>query len=227
MFDIKLAGENAIIIYFGDEASPELAEKIAFYTDFLRGSLGDLIIDVVPSYTSALISYDLNLVNHQDFCNQVSETLAKAIFVKQHQQSGVVEIPVYYDPHVGLDLENILKAKALSLSEFIAIHSEQTYLVYAIGFSPAFAFLAEVDKRIQMQRLKTPRIEIPAGSVGIADNQTAVYPINSSGGWNIVARTPIDLSLDNADNLKRFMVGQRVKFRPIDRQEYIALGGQF
>ena len=227
MFDIKLAGENTIIIYFGDEVAPELAEKIAFYTEFLQHSLSDFIIDMVPSYTSLLISYRLDLLSHQDFCNQVSTTLAKAIYVKQEQSSDVVEIPVYYDPEVGLDLDRILLETELSLQEFIHIHSQRTYLIYAIGFSPAFAFLAEVDQRIQMPRLKIPRIKIPAGSVGIADKQTAVYPIDSSGGWNIVGRTPIDLSLNDYENLQRFMVGHRVKFRAIDRQEYIVLGGQF
>jgi inhibitor of KinA len=226
MFDIKLAGENAIIIYFGDEVASELVEKIAFYTEFLHDNLSDLIIDIVPSYTTALITYDLNVVSHQDFCNQVSEALAKAIFVKQKYHSDVVEIPVYYDPEVGLDLARILSEKGLSLDEFISIHSNQTYLVYAIGFSPTFAFLAEVDERIQAPRLTTPRIQIPAGSVGIADNQTAVYPIDSSGGWNIVGRTPIDLSFNNEKNLNRFMVGYRVKFKPVSRRKFLALGGQ-
>jgi len=226
MFDIKLAGENAIIIYFGDEASPELAEQIAFYTELLHDNLDDLIIDIVPSYTSVLITYDLNELSHQAFCNQVSQVLTKAIFVKQKHQSDIIEIPVFYDHEVGLDLKRILVEKDLSLSEFIELHSQQTYLVYAIGFSPAFAFLAEVDQRIQMPRLSTPRIQIPAGSVGIADKQTAVYPIDSSGGWNIVGRTPVDLSLNNYENLKRFMVGNQVQFKPIDRQEYLYLGGK-
>ena len=226
MFEIKLASENAIIIYFGEQASPDLAEKIAFYSEFLHDRLGELIIDIVPSYTSALISYDLSNSNHQTFCNLVSTVLAQAIFVKEEQSGDVIDIPVYYAEEVGFDLARMLTEKDLSLAEFINIHSQQTYLVYAIGFSPAFAFLAEVDKRIQMPRLSTPRMKIPAGSVGIAGKQTAVYPIESAGGWNIVGRTPIDLSLNDYDNLKRFMVGHQVKFKPIDRQEFLALGGR-
>lgn len=227
MFDIKLASENAIIIYFGDEVAPELAEKIAFYTQLLQQSLNELIIDVVPSYTSVMISYRIDKIDYDDFCQQVSTTLSKANFVKEQQQSVLIEIPAYYDPEVGLDLEEILSERELSLDKFIDIHSNQTYLIYAIGFSPVFAFLGMVDKRIQMPRLKTPRVKIPAGSVGIADNQTAVYPIDSSGGWNIVARTPIDLSLSNNENLNRFKIGNKVKFTAIDRQQYLSLGGKF
>jgi KipI family sensor histidine kinase inhibitor len=98
-------------------------------------------------------------------------------------------------------------------------------LIYAIGFSPAFAFLGEVDGRIQLPRLATPRIKIPAGSVGIAESQTAIYPADSSGGWNIVGRTLLDLSLNNPDNVDKFRVGDKVKFYSITRDEYIANGG--
>jgi len=226
MFEIKLAGENAIIIYFGEQSSPELAEKIAFYSEFLHDRLGELIIEVVPSYTSTFISYDLSNCDYQTFCNLVSTSLAQAIFVNEEHAAEVIDIPVYYAEEVGLDLARMLTEKELSLAEFINIHSQQTYLVYAIGFSPAFAFLAEVDERIQMPRLTTPRIQIPAGSVGIADNQTAVYPIESAGGWNIVGRTPIDLSLNDYSNLQRFKVGHQVKFKSIDRQAFLALGGR-
>ena len=87
------------------------------------------------------------------------------------------------------------------------------------------AFLGELDPRLHSARLITPRIRIPAGSVGIADNQTAVYPVASSGGWNIIGKTPIDLSINNNENIKRFSVGDKVKFVPISQQEFLLLGG--
>jgi KipI family sensor histidine kinase inhibitor len=220
-----MAGENAIIIYFGDRVSSDLIEKISFYTQSLTDELAELIIDVVPSYTSLMVSYKLNLVNHEDFCQQVEQILLSKSVVSDPGRSRVIEIPVYYDLDVGLDLEALLNYKNLSLEQFIEIHSSTKYLVYAIGFSPAFAFLGEVDPRIRKPRLQNPRIKIPAGSVGIADNQTAVYPTNSSGGWNIIGKTPMDLSLDNPENLTRFIVGDHVRFIPIDKQQYLYLGG--
>lgn len=225
MATIKLAGENSIIIYFGDQATPELAKRIAFYTEQLSEQLGDVIIDVMPSYTSLMISYRINLINHSDFCNEVDHILSTSDFVASGVHSNLIEIPVYYGLDVGLDLESLLNDKGLSLEEFIKIHSSNNYLVYAIGFSPAFAFLGKVDDRISCARLTRPRIKIPAGSVGIADNQTAVYPITSSGGWNIVGRTPLDLSLNKPDNIKRFSVGDNVHFVPISQEEYVSLGG--
>ena len=86
--------------------------------------------------------------------------------------------------------------------------------------------MGEVDKRIQSPRLATPRINIPAGSVGIAESQTAIYPTDSSGGWNIVGRTLLDLSLNNPENINKFKTGDRVKFYSITRDEYVNNGGQ-
>lgn len=225
MFNIKLAGENTIIIYFGDHAAPKLAEQVAFYTQQLLDALGNIIIDVVPSYTSLMISYRLSLIDHHDFCDQVEQLLSNSTFEPSDVNSNLIEIPVYYGLDVGLDLDSLLNDKGLKLEEFIAIHSSKTYLVYAIGFSPAFAFLGKVDDRISATRLARPRIKIPAGSIGIADNQTAVYPITSSGGWNIVGRTPVDLSLKEPENIKRFSVGDRVRFMPISQEKYCSLGG--
>ncbi len=225
MYEIKLAGENAIIIYFGNEISPHLVRKIAFYRSRLEHYLADVIIDMVPSYTSLLVSYRLDRINHANFCQQVSQLLSMDYQGTDRIATSQVDIPVYYDEEVGLDLADVLAKTQLSLEQFIAIHSAQTYLTYAIGFSPVFAFLGTVDKRIQLPRLSTPRISIPAGSVGLANNQTAVYPVSSSGGWNIVGRTPLNLSLSDESNLTRFELGCSVTFTPIDRQQFIDLGG--
>lgn len=226
MFEIKLAGENAVIIYFTDAISPELTQKIAYYTEIHKAQLNEYIIDVIPSYNSLLITYRIELINHNDFCKKVTELLNNTNPNKITFSSDSITIPVYYSYEVGLDLERLLNEKNVSLEEFISIHSQQSYLVYAIGFSPAFAFLGEVDKRIQAPRLDIPRLKIPAGSVGIANQQTAVYPIESSGGWNIVGRTPLDLSLNNPDNLTRFKVGQQIRFEAIDKNTYLNMGGQ-
>jgi KipI family sensor histidine kinase inhibitor len=147
-------------------------------------------------------------------------------FSDSNQQSNLIHIPVYYGFETGLDLERLLAEKNISLDEFIQLHSSNEYLVHAIGFSPVFAFLGEVDIRIQAPRLATPRIKIPAGSVGIADSQTAVYPSDSSGGWNIIGRTLLDLSLDKPENLEKFKTGDRVKFYSITRNEYLKFGGE-
>lgn len=225
MAHIQLAGENAIIVYFGKAVSPALSQRIIFYRALLQAALADYIVDSIPSYTSLLITYRVHKILHDDFCDKV-KGLIKTPYLAQESEQACIEIPVFYDYSVGLDLTKLLVEKQLSLAAFIALHSEQTYYVYATGFSPAFAFLGQLHPTLHQPRHSTPRLKVPAGSVGIADDQTAIYPIDSPGGWHIIGRTPWDLSLKNPDNLHRFNVGQRVKFLPINAQTFVDLGGE-
>jgi KipI family sensor histidine kinase inhibitor len=226
MHKITLAGENSILIYFGDKIDASLPVHIANFSVALKAHFPQIIIDLIPAYTSLLVSYDLSLTNHAQFSKEVATLLDNFEFSAAEKSSNLIHIPVYYDVEVGFDLERLLTEKKLSFEAFIDLHSAPEYLVYAIGFSPVFAFLGEVDVKIQLPRLATPRIKIPAGSVGIADNQTAIYPTDSAGGWNIIGRTPLDLSLNNPDNLDKFKTGDRVKFDPISRAEFIKSGGK-
>ena len=226
MHKIILAGESSLLIYFGNKIDPSLPRNIANFANQLKKHFSESIINLTPSYTSLLVNYDLNKTNYQQFKTQVSELLEQFSFEQAEQISKVIHIPVYYGFEVALDLEKLLAEKELTIDEFIHIHTSQTYQVYAIGFSPVFAFLGQVDEQIQAPRLATPRIKIPAGSVGIADRQTAVYPIDSSGGWNIVGRTVLDLSLNDPKNIDKFKIGDEVKFYSISRDEFIRYGGQ-
>ena len=225
MHNIVSAGENALLIYFGDKIDATLPEKIGNFANQLKNTLSDVIVDLIPSYTSLHVSYDLNKIAEQDLRTQIEQCLTQQESQSSVLESNTTHIPVYYGLEVGLDLERLLAEKNLDLDVFIEIHTEQEYLIYAIGFSPVFAFLGEVDERIQLPRLPTPRIKIPAGSVGIAESQTAIYPADSSGGWNIVGRTLLDLSLNNPENVDKFRVGDKVKFYSITRDEYLKNGG--
>ena len=224
MHKIILAGESSILIYFGNKIDNSLPKNIAIFANELNTQFSDLIIDSIPSYTSLLVNYDLSKISYLEFSAEVQNLLENFKFSDSVQTSDLIHIPVNYGFETGLDLEKLLAEKDLSLDEFIDIHSSQEYLVHAIGFSPAFAFLGQVDELIQAPRLATPRIKIPAGSVGIANSQTAVYPSESSGGWNIIGRTPLDLSLNNPESLNKFKVGDRVKFYPITHDEFSRYG---
>ena len=226
MHKITPASEDSLLIYFGHQIDPDLVRMIAGFSQQLQRTMAELIVDLVPSYTSLLVRYDLSLVSYESIYARIEQLLADYRPDDQSYNSQTIHIPVYYSPEVGLDLTQLLVQKNLTLEEFIEIHSAQAYLIYAIGFAPGFAFLGEVDARIQAPRLSTPRVSIPAGSVGIADSQTAVYPTQSSGGWNIIGRTVLDLSLNDPKNIDRFKVGDYVQFYPISRDEYLKNGGQ-
>ncbi|HDY82106.1 MAG TPA: carboxyltransferase domain-containing protein, partial [Halieaceae bacterium] len=132
---------------------------------------------------------------------------------------------VYYAAEVGEDLESLAQHAGLSTAEVIDLHSSTEYRVYAIGFAPGFAYLGQVDERIAAPRLTTPRLKVPRGAVAIADRQTAVYPAVSPGGWNLIGRCPVRMFDPDAEPTMPVTVGDRVRFEPVSRERFVALGG--
>ena len=128
-------------------------------------------------------------------------------------------MPICYD--FSLDLENISKILKISKNEIIKIHSETKFFVYMIGFIPGHPFMGDLNQRLFLNRLKTPRVKIPAGSVGIVEKFCNIYPYESPGGWNIIGRTPLRLfDKNNNDNPSLLSPGDNVRFRSISKEEF-------
>jgi len=136
-----------------------------------------------------------------------------------------VSLPVCYDPELAPDLEDVAANAGVGVAEVARLHSGTAYAVLATGFAPGFAYMGDVDARIAMARLTTPRPRVEAGAVGIADRRTGVYPAAGPGGWRLIGRVPAALFADAAERIARFRPGGSVEFRPIDRDEYEAAGG--
>jgi inhibitor of KinA len=132
----------------------------------------------------------------------------------------IIRIPVCYDERLGIDLENIVSKNKISIEEIIKIHTEETYLVYCLGFLPGFAYMGKVNAAIQIARHASPRKEVQAGSVGIAGMQTGIYPMNSPGGWQIIGRTPIKIFDKDPAILGKLSAGNRIQFYPIAFSEF-------
>lgn len=224
-FSIEIAGDSALILYFSDQPSAEVSEKIQQTQQRLLAVMGDDIIDTVASYGSLLIIFDPLKTDYwllkQQLAN-ISSTTASST----SGDSRIVELPVYYGEEVGLDLADLAVSTGLTIEQIIDIHQQQVYRVYAIGFAPGFAYLGEVDERIAAPRLATPRLKVPRGAVAIADRQTAVYPAQSPGGWNIIGRCPLRMFDPSAEPTMPVSAGDRVKFEAISREQFIALGGE-
>ena len=226
-FHISIAGENSLIVYFADKPSAQIAAQIAQTAEHLKQSLSDGLIDLVPSYGSLLVTYQPALTDHFQVRSLIRQALQQLGTDKQQSQTGaLVSLPVYYSSESGPDLQSLADRAKLSVDEVIEIHQQTEYRVYAIGFAPGFAYLGEVDKRIAAPRLATPRQKVPKGAVAIADRQTAVYPAQSPGGWNLIGLCPQPMFDPSAEPSMPVQVGDRVTFRAIDREEFIALGGE-
>lgn len=220
---IHTAGENALIVYLGDAPGPEVAARVQALVSALPAALGERLIDLIPSYASLLVVYDALATDHMHVRRCIRALPLDAGSV---DESGrCVELPVYYSEESGADLAAVADRADLSVSDVIELHSASEYRVYAIGFAPGFAYLGEVDDRLKTPRLKTPRQRVPRGAVAIADRQTAVYPAVSPGGWNLIGSCPRRMFDPQQEPSMPVSVGDRVRFRPISRDEFRRAGG--
>ncbi|WP_339386545.1 5-oxoprolinase subunit PxpB [Vibrio caribbeanicus] len=223
---IEPVNETSCIIYFGESINDENADTIRSAIPLIKESLADILVDIIPSYTSILVIYDFRKVKQRACIKRLTHCLT---LLSQHSGSNhsnrVIDIPTYYGDEVALDMAYICKSNGLSVEQVIELHCQKTYNVYAIGFSPGFAYLGSVDDKIKVSRKPTPRLSVPMGSVGIADDQTAVYPSSTPGGWQIIGRTPIKMMDFQSENLTKVSVGDKVRFNSISKQQYLELGG--
>ena len=223
---ISIAGENSLILYFGDRPSDAIASQVAQVIVQLRLSIGEVLIDLVPSYASLLVIYNPVISDHHLVRGAMRAALDSLTVSNAQQRGSLVILPVYYSVESGPDLQGLADGAGLSVDEVVAIHQQTEYRVYAIGFAPGFAYLGEVDERIATSRLATPRQKVPRGSVAIADRQTAVYPAQSPGGWNLIGLCPRRMFDPNLTPSMPVQVGDRVRFDAIDKQAFLALGGE-
>ncbi|TVO36750.1 5-oxoprolinase subunit PxpB [Vibrio algivorus] len=221
----QIISENTIMVYFTNTIDAETSEKVTQALYALQNSLGNFILDAIPSYHSILITVDILQTGMSDFQQQVEVLLNQSSSTARPLPHLEIELPVYYGEEVALDAAEICAHSGLSWPEVVEIHSQTSYRVYAIGFALGFAYLGNLDSRIQMPRKSTPRTRVPKGSVAIAEQQTAVYPKASPGGWQIIGRTPISLVDFERENLSLFYIGAQVRFKAISRQQFIDMGG--
>jgi KipI family sensor histidine kinase inhibitor len=222
---IEIAGQNAFIVYFAEQTSAEVSAQIQAAVDNILASMSDAIIDLVPSYASLLVIFDLDRSDPFAMRRQLRAALS-GLDGAASGEGNLVTLPVYYSLESGPDLEIIAERGAISVEQVIEIHQQQEYRVYAIGFAPGFAYLGEVDERIAAPRLATPRQKVPRGAVAIADRQTAVYPAVSPGGWNLIGLCPQRMFDPAADPSMPVKVGDRIRFSAIDRDQFLAQGGE-
>jgi KipI family sensor histidine kinase inhibitor len=222
----SVASVDSVIVYFGQAIGESVAKEVRESFHALKSAELPYINEIVPSYTSIMVSYDFLQIDYKEICKEIDDVLNRAQEFSSEVKTRSISIPVYYGEEVGLDLEELSKMKNLSVEEIVSLHVNKEYFVYAIGFSPGFPYMGEVDEVLATPRLANPRAKVPKGSVGIADKQTAIYPQLSPGGWQILGRTPIEMFSTSYDGFSYLKVGDKVKFRPIEKAEFLELGGE-
>ena len=220
-------GDCGIVCDFGDEVNREINTSVIklFHhvkKEALKGNLNG-VLNYTPSYNKLIINFDLEKINSTkiiDFLNSID--FSKLNFP---QNSKKWTIPVCYD--FEMDLENMSKTLKISKSEIINIHSSTDFFVYMIGFIPGHPFMGDLKSKLFLNRLKTPRVKIPPGSVGIVEKFCNIYPYESPGGWNIIGRTPIKLfNKQNETSPCLLSPGDTVKFKSISKEEFQKLANE-
>jgi len=216
------AGDEGLLVEFGNEIHPDTHHRVYGMARAVEEAHIQGIEEIIPSYRSLLVVYDPLLISFGDLTDQLKgiEKNLSHLKIPEHRR---VEIPTLYGGEFGPDLDFVATHHGLTPEEVIRIHSSEDYLVYMLGFTPGFAYLGGNLEKIATPRLKTPRVVVPAGSVGIAESQTGIYPIESPGGWQIIGRTP--LKLFNPIQPPHFLLaaGDMVRFVPIHEKQYADL----
>ena len=216
---IKITGDTSVAVVFGNEISTDINTKIRAFDEALAEEQIDGVYETVPTYCSLTIHYAPEKIRYEALQERLEALLAVS-HKAQKLNTIVMEIPVVYGGEYGPDLETVAAHNGMSPEDVIRIHSGAEYLIYMLGFTPGFSYMGGMDESIATPRLKTPRVLIPAGSVGIAGKQTGIYPIDSPGGWQLIGRTPVKLYDAHRDTPILLDAGLHVKFIPIDEAEY-------
>lgn len=175
--------------------------------------------NVQPAYCSVLIKFDpLTIV--QQKLEEILRAYAKRAKDVLLPEPRLVEIPVCYGDEFGPDLSTVASSHGMAPSDAIEIHASAEYLVHFLGFVPGFAYLGGLPKTLATARLSSPRKRVPAGSVGIGDEQTGVYPSATPGGWQLIGRTPVAMFQPDRKDMSLLSMGDRVRFRPISREQF-------
>lgn len=219
------ASDSAILVEFGDGIAEDVNRAVYRFRDAIPSSgVSQHVIETIPAYRSLLVEYDYMEVSDAEMRGHLLELAEKTSGVDDHGELNsagqVMDLPVIYGGEFGPDLSDVADHCGMTEDEVVAVHSGGVYRVYFIGFAPGFPYLGGMDTRIACPRLTTPRVRIPAGSVGIAESQTGIYPNVSAGGWRIIGRSPTALFDASTDPPSLLAPGATVRFVPADSGEF-------
>ena len=218
MIRLEPAGAEALLLVLAEAPDADLPLRIAALAERIHLQLGELLTDLVPGWTTLLLHYDLLRTDHLQLAERLAPLLEAWLRDRAPAVAGRLhEIPVWY---AGADLARVAQVCGLSIAEVIELHSAGEYRVGAIGFAPGFAYLGELSERLALPRLATPRTRVPAGSLVIAERQTAIYPQASPGGWHLLGLCSWKLFDVRRTPPCPLALGDRVRFVPIDEARY-------
>ena len=216
--NISNLGDAAVYCDFGIEVNRNINSEVIKYFKFIKEKNIEGINNLTPSYNKLIISFDLSVTNYSKVKDQIEKLDINEV---QNNSNKKLEIPVCCDTSFSLDIERLEKKLDLSEEKILENFFNKEYFCYMTGFIAGMPFLGDLDQNMRAQRLETPRVKVPKGSVGLTEQFTNIYTFESPGGWNIIGNTPLDV-FDSTKEKEPNLInpGDTVIFKPITLDQY-------
>ena len=213
-------GDNALTIEFGSEISAEHNNLVLKLAAYFEQNAFEGFVEIVPAYVSLACFYDVLVVRKNfsafatafDAVKNFAENALQNLNDFEETKQRLIEIPICFDKEFALDLDSVAAMNNLTAAQVIEIFISETYRVYMLGFLPGFAYMGKTREQIATPRKTSPRLKVPKGSVGIADQQTGIYSLESPGGWQIIGKTNVELFTPEAESPTFLKAGDLVRF---------------
>jgi len=212
------AGDTAMVVEFGERIDRALSDRVLRLGAKLRLAQLPGLIETVPTYRSLMIHYDPVLTDHASLKARVAALLEDESAATA--QARLWRIPACYESAHAADLPEVAQRAGLAESEVVRLHTETLFHVYMIGFVPGYPYMGDLPQALVLPRRADPRTRVPAGSIAIASTMTAIYPLESPGGWHLIGATPIRLFDPRAARPALFSPGDKLRFEPIGVAEF-------
>ena len=231
-WSIQAQGDRCLIVVLGDRIDPQLNRRAHAIAENLLGAALAGVLDVVPAFSTVAVHYRPEAVQRADGEAPWRALETRIAQIVERSSAGspaqgrLVEIPVCYDADFGPDTAQVAAHCGLATDAIGQAHAATEHFVYMLGFAPGQPYIGGLDRRLDIPRRATPRVRVPQGSVAIAHGMTAIYSLETPGGWSLIGRTPLQLFMPQSDPPCLLRAGDRVRFLPVGRTEFNRLLGR-
>ena len=223
LWDVHNAGEGCLILEFGNQIQKHVVDQVVSLNAKIIAAqqlnLLPALLETVPTFRSLAVMFDPLITHPDDLAKQI-----RSLAVEEHtdsvQTGKKYRIPVHYGNESGPDLYSVATMTGLPPKHIVALHQSTVFSVYMLGFLPGFAFMGDTPAQLHLPRRTEPRVRVPAGSVAIANQLTAVYPWDSPGGWHIIGNSPVPLFNGHQQPPALFKAGDTIQFQAIELDQY-------
>jgi inhibitor of KinA len=216
------ASDQSLLVYFGQQITIEAHQRVRKLLGLLEREPIAAVRNLNPAYCSILVGFDALRLDHREL-EKILRGYIDRLDAMQVPTGRDLQIPTCYGGEFGPDLAEVASLHEMTPNQVIELHASVTYIVYFLGFVPGFAYLGELPEALATPRLDSPRRSTPPGSVGIAGNQTGVYPFATPGGWRLIGRTPVAMFRPDREAMSFLSIGDRVRFTPISAAQFAAM----